>query len=246
VIRPILGIFITSIIVAAASAYSTAATTGTVVDLGRNKAIIYTPSDKPFGSVILVAGGSTRLAIVGDGSNLEKNWNFLVRTRMGYAAAGFVTALAENSDNLAPLIARLRAIARPVFVIGTSNGTIVTVANATRLGPDGPDGIVLTSTVTKSGNFGRNVLDYPLKNLRIPVLFVHNTNDGCPVSPPSGVQAAGKMIDPSLVTVFMMASTQAYDPPCEPISPHGYFGIETPTTEKIVEWMKAHGTRPQG
>ncbi len=216
------------------------AATSQVIDLGNNKAVIYSPEGKPSGSVILITGGSTRLAIVGDGSNLDKNTNFLVRTRMDYPAAGFVTALAENSSNLAPLIARLRAIVRPVFVIGTSNGTVVAVANATRLGTDGPDGIVLTSTVTKPGNLSRDVLDYPLKNLKIPVLFVHNTNDACRVSPPSGAQAAARMIDPTLVTIVMVTSTEAFDPPCQPLAPHGYLGIESTTIGKIVDWMKAH------
>lgn len=220
------------------------AATSEVVDLGRNKAIIYRPAGTPAASVILITGGTTKLAIVGDGSNLERSTNFVIRTRMDYVDAGFATAIAENSDDLRPLIARLRTLARPVFVVGTSDGTIVAVANATRPGEDGPDGIVLTSTVTRSNlHFHRAAADYPLRTLKIPVLIVHNTNDSCKSSPPSGVASLTKQLDPALVTVATVTSSDLLGDPCEPISPHGYWGIERETVGKIIEWMRAHASR---
>jgi pimeloyl-ACP methyl ester carboxylesterase len=233
-----------AVLLALATAAAASASSSEVVDLGHNKAIIYHPDAAPVGSAILVVGGTTKLSIVGDGSNLEQNTNFLARTRLDYVNAGFVTALAENSDDLRPLIARLRAVAPPVFVIGTSNGTIVTVANATRPGGGGPDGIVLTSTVTRSGQlFSRPATDYPLQNLTIPVLLVHNTNDSCRVSPPSGVRAVAAKINPALVTIVTVSSTNLVGDPCEPFSPHGYLGIEEQTVSQIIDWMKAHTTR---
>jgi pimeloyl-ACP methyl ester carboxylesterase len=220
------------------------ASTSEVIDLGHNKAIIYHPDGDPLGSAILVSGGTTKLEIAGDGSNLDRNSNFMVRTRRDYVDAGFVTALAENSDDLRPLIVRLRGIAQPVFVIGTSNGTIVTVANATRPGGGGPDAIVLTSTVTKSNqHFSRAAADYPLENLTIPVLIVHNTNDSCRVSPPSGVRSVVAKIKPELVTTISVTSSELVGDPCEPMSPHGYLGIEGQTVSQIIAWMKVHTSR---
>jgi hypothetical protein len=30
--------------------------------------------------------------------------------------------------------------------------------------------------------------------------------------------------------------------PCEPFSPHGYFGIEPKVTQAIIKWMRDHET----
>ena len=38
-----------------------------------------------------------------------------------------------------------------------------------------------------------------------------------------------------------MQSTAHEGQPCEGRSPHGYFGIEAATVERIAEWIKARG-----
>jgi len=39
--------------------------------------------------------------------------------------------------------------------------------------------------------------------------------------------------------VVYMQSVAIEGPPCEAMSPHGYFGIEAATVERIAEWIGA-------
>lgn len=223
--------------VAAASA-----ATATIVTAGKTRAIVYEPAGAPVGGVILVPGKSTKAPLGPDGSKLDGDGNFVIRTRQDYVDAGFTTAVAEDPSDLGPLIALLRTKARPVFLVATSNGTIVAAANATRLGAAGPDGLVLTSTVTKpSALFAKSAADYPLKDLRIPVLFVHNANDACRLSPPAGMERVAAALDPSLVTVVTVSSTAGNQDPdqCGAFAPHGYLGIEASVDARIIDWLKA-------
>ena len=40
-----------------------------------------------------------------------------------------------------------------------------------------------------------------------------------------------------------VTSNEANGDLCGPFAQHGYLGIETQVTDKIVAWMKAHGAR---
>jgi hypothetical protein len=168
--------------------------------------------------------------------------NFVIRVRAEFVAAGYAIAYLEDPRDLRPAVERMRRVARPVFVVSTSNGTIVAARNAAALGADGPDGLVLTSTVTRSSfQTPRSVGDLNLRGLRIPVLFVHNANDGCSVSPPAGIAGVIRALGPTAdVTRIDDASTELRGSPCEPFSPHGYLGIEDQVVAKIVAWMRAH------
>lgn len=227
------------LLLAIAPAAALAATTE-VVDLDGNRAVFIRPDGPPAGSVILIPGGSTLLNINASGTSFGNETNFVVRTRGQYVAAGYVAILVHNPRGLAAVVARARSIARPVFFVGTSNGTIVAASNASSLGNDGPDGVVLTSSITENVGGGGTVLDYPLEQIAVPVLIVANSRDGCPASPSSGAQRIAARLRPSLVTKIAVSSLAARSAPCEPFAPHGYFGIETQTVSQIIGWMKAH------
>lgn len=214
-----------------------------IVDLARgNRLAIIHPAQPPLGSVILVPGGSTLLSINRDASSFGNDGNFVVRTRDRFVEAGYVAALVNDPADLRPVIARLRTVARPVFVVGTSRGTVVAARNAVNLGPDGPDGLVLTSSVTRSSGLNpTTVMTYRLNRIHLPVLVVANANDRCPVAPPDGAAAIARAIGTPQVTTLTVSSTETNGAECEPFSPHGYLGIEGETVGKILDWMKAHG-----
>src|SRR5205085_4303523 len=163
--------------------------------------ILIRPSRPPIASLILFMGGRGALGLQRGGVN-PRNTNFLVRSRQRFAERGFLVAVpdapsdrtsealvrfrtsAEHATDVRALIAAVRAEAdAPVWLIGTSMGSVSAAAVAARLGEGGPDGIVLTSSVTSvSREMGESLQDVPLERIRVPVLMVHHRDDACRVS----------------------------------------------------------------
>jgi pimeloyl-ACP methyl ester carboxylesterase len=160
--------------------------------------VVLSPQD-PKAAVILFAGGHGGLQILPNGSFKWGESNFVVRTRQLFADQGLLAVVVDApSDRQSPpylsgfrqlpehvadikaVIAWVRGQAKvPVWLVGTSRGTQSAAYVATQLnGPDGPDGLVLTSTIL-TDNKSRPVTAMPLDKLHIPVLVVHHEQDGC-------------------------------------------------------------------
>src|SRR5262249_55139885 len=118
--------------------------------------------EKPVATLILFAGGNGALNL-SSGQLAGLGGNFLVRNRGRFAEYGFMVAVpdapsdhtsgltrfrstAEHAADVRALIAALRGRAPgvPVWVIGTSMGTVSAANAAARLREGGPDGVVLT------------------------------------------------------------------------------------------------------
>ena len=211
--------------------------------LGGTRAAIVLPDGPPAASVILLPGGTTRLKIGPAGETASGN--FVIRIRQAFLDAGFAIVYVEDPSNLAPVVARMRRIARPVVYLGTSNGTAVAARSAAALGSDGPDALVLTSTVTGiSGQYPFSAASADLSRIAVPVLFVHNRNDDCRVSPPAGIAGLIARLPPTTpVARIDVSSGRTANDPCGPYSPHGYLGIEADVAAAIVAWMRAHGAQ---
>lgn len=216
-----------------------------------------TPPGKPVASVILFTGGN---GILGSSHGpLLKSRNFLIRSRGKFAAAGFLVAsidapsdhlegldqfraTAEHAQDVAAVIAYLRTKAPvPVWLVGTSMGTISAANAAARLRSGGADGLVLTSSIAV-GNRRTASLDaeVDVAAIALPTLFVHNEEDACPLCPFSVV--------PALVERFRNAARKELiavrggdtpqSAPCEALSRHGYLGIEDEVVDRIARWIK--------
>jgi len=210
-----------------------------VVDIGQ-RMLILTPDGQPTASVILIPGGSAHPEIMQDGSIGSLAKNFLMAAREQFVAAGLAVGIIEQPEDLRAAIARMRSVRRPVFAIGHSDGTMFATNAAVSLGGDGPDGIVLASSVIVTPpSMPRNVLDYPLEQIAIPVLLVRNENDGCRYSPPSGMDTIAKRLVKAHVSTVTVSSTESDGNPCQNRVPHSYYGIETETIAKIVAWINA-------
>jgi hypothetical protein len=218
---------------------------------------LLTPSGAPVASVILFTGGNGIL-----GSNRRttlESKNFLIRTRGAYAAAGFLVASvdvpsdrseddegfrasAEHAQDIAAVIAYLRHKAPvPVWLIGTSMGTISAANVAARLKSGGADGLVLTSSiVAASRRVGPIDSVVDVGAITIPTLIVHNKEDACLVCPfsavPGFVERFGHAPKKELIAVTGGSPPQS--DPCEPLARHGYFGIEDEVVGDIVKWIK--------
>jgi len=123
--------------------------------------------------------------------------------------------------------------------------TTLSAANAAaRLREGGPDGVVLTSTVTlsSSGAAQTSVYNTDLAAIRVPVLILSHRSDGCPVTPMHASEELVAKLTGAPAVDFRTVS--GGKPPesgaCAPYSPHGYFGVEQQATSIIIPWMKAH------
>lgn len=211
------------------------------------------------GNVILFTGGN---GLIG-----ATTGNFLLRTRDKFAAAGFfvvsagaasdyrsgltsaIRTSAEHAEDVAALIDWLRQRNdKPVWLIGTSNGTISAAAVAARLAKADarrrPSGLVMTSTIAppRSAVGAPMQISIDFSAIAIPTLFVHNKEDAC-----SGSLFANL---PLVMDRFTRApkkeliAVSGGDPPtsdaCDAFSRHGYLGLEDKVIGAIIAWIKAN------
>ena len=221
--------------------------------------VILRPAGTPAASVILFAGGGGKLKIRDDGIRRMKN-NFLVRSRRLFAAEGFLVAVIdapsdrqrdslrdfrigeEHASDIAAVMAYLRQqAAAPVWLIGTSRGTLSAAHGGASLQQDGPAGIVLTSSVTRlSRRMADSLRQVDLKAIRVPTLVVHHKDDDCYVTPYYDMEALMGWLEnaPRKELLSFEGGNEPVSDECQPLSPHGYFGIEDKVVAAIAGWIK--------
>jgi pimeloyl-ACP methyl ester carboxylesterase len=129
----------------------------------------------------------------------------------------------------------------PVWLVGTSRGTqsVAYVALSRAGSGDGPDGIVLTSTIL-SDRKGRPVPDMALEQIKVPVLVVHHRDDGCGHCKFSDIpRLMDKLTGSPRKELIAVSGGSSRGDPCEAMAYHGYNGIEKDVVEKISAWILA-------
>lgn len=233
-----------------------------VVDIptraGVTQRILLLTPDNPKAAVVLFAGGHGGLQIFSNGTFKWGGGNFLVRTRQLYADAGFVVAVVdapsdrqshpflqgfrqkpEHVADIRSVIVWLREKTKvPVWLIGTSRGTQSVAYVATALvGKEGPDGIVLTSTILKDEK-SRPVAALPLEEIHIPVLVVHHQQDECAHCPFALTpELMGKLGSNPRVQLLAFQGGETTGDPCEAMAFHGYNGLEREVVSQIADWI---------
>jgi pimeloyl-ACP methyl ester carboxylesterase len=209
----------------------------------------------------MMPGGSGDEGIRGNG-DLKNGDNFVVRTRALWAARGYLVIIPDapghenlrglrSSPRYAAIVNLLLTFAKsqtsgPVFLLGTSQGSIAATNGAAHAGPGLLSGVILTESVSKMGGSGETVFDADPSDVRVPVLVVANRQDACNVAPPTEAEAIAKAFSRSpdahvlYVDGGMSGSTSN---PCSSLSPHGYYGVEPQVVELISQWMTDQGGR---
>jgi pimeloyl-ACP methyl ester carboxylesterase len=211
----------------------------------------------PVASVILFTGGEGRLG--SDGGTGLVGTNFLVRSRDKFAAQGFLVAVVdvpsdhpsglgefrsskEHASDIAFVIAYLRQKAPvPVWLVGTSMGTISAANAAARLKEGGADGLVLTSSIISPSRRHSSLLgSVAVDEITVPTLFVHNRDDACAVCMFSGVPGLMNAFThvPKRELIAVAGGDPPQSDPCEALSRHGYIGIEDQVVTAIARWIK--------
>jgi pimeloyl-ACP methyl ester carboxylesterase len=222
--------------------------------------LLVRPAGTPVAGVIIFAGGDGNLALTAAGVG-QLQGNFLVRTRMRWAREGFLVAIldqpsdrknglwnfrttSEHAADVKQAIAAVRELARaPVWLVGTSMGSLSAANGAARLPEGGPDGIVLTSSATETSKLSYETTRHAgLGDIRVPTLVVHHKDDTCRASPYSGAEDIMKALKRAPVKELMVfeGGSPAISPPCEAKAPHGYLGIEAKVVSAIGAWIRAH------
>ena len=222
-------------------------------------ALVVSPSTAPIATVVLFAGRHGGLGLSPAGIAWGEG-NFLVRNRARFAEHGFLVAVIdapsdrrdsglwnfrtspEHATDVKAVIAALRAMApAPVWLIGTSMGTVSVASVAARLAAGGgPDGVVLTSSVTRtSRTVGETVWMAKLDRITVPVLVVHHVHDACVVSPYGETRSLLKSL--SRAGKKELLTFDGGDPPrsdaCEAFAAHGYVGLDREVVKAIADWI---------
>ncbi len=215
--------------------------------------------EKVQASVILFSGGGGRLKIDEDG--ITKTGNFLIRSRYYFVEQGLVTFIPDvpsdqgelinirisqdHIDDVKKMIQWLRAHypGKPVWLVGTSRGTIsVASVAANTNAKTGADGIVMTATVTRQSNSGKDsVYSTDIDNITVPTLLVHHEDDECYVTPFEDIpdlMSDLKRVKVKQIKSYTGGKNKGHE--CRGKSYHGFKGIEEDVVNDISEWIKAH------
>jgi hypothetical protein len=210
---------------------------------------------KPQAVALLYIGGGGRINLrMEEGQVMFGQNNFLPRARREFIRNGILPVVLDTpSDHPSEISDQFRTsdahvvdaravIAEirkrhpdlPVFLVGTSRGTLSAAHIGTAVGGE-VNGVVLTSSYFQTG--GRSprpvLIGYAWHKIRSRVLFVHHASDGCPGTPYHEAQRAAR--DHPLITVHGGKPPESH--PCEPFSQHGFLGKEAETVDAIAAWM---------
>lgn len=214
------------------------------------------PRDNASATLVLLPGGAGSIGYRGGGQ--PQSGNFLVRSRELFAAQGFNVAVvgrpsdvadmdtgfrasATHVEDLARVIDDLRArSATPIWLVGTSRGTVSAAAAAIALGPERMAGVVLTSSITAYKLRGA-VPTQALDRVRVPVLVLHHERDACASCAPHEVPLILKGLTRSPVKKLAWVSEGGppRGDPCEAFHWHGYVGAEAQAVDTITRFVRA-------
>jgi hypothetical protein len=230
--------------------------------------IVKTPPvrlDKPAhdarASVVLMTGGDGLLNLDADGNIIDSTGNFLIRSANLFLRHGLNVMMADIAPahptgiTLAERLSATHATmelqgfisaafsrwSKPVWVVGTSNGSVSAVTAAGFLPPlAGLRGVVLTSTRTVLPSADQPTFNLYATSITVPTLVVWHQDDHCTLSPPAGSAGLFTAIPSSTIKdseVFQGGHSVATDP-CGAFSEHGYAGIEEDVVKEIADFIK--------
>jgi predicted alpha/beta-hydrolase family hydrolase len=204
-------------------------------------------------TLLLFPGG------IGGFGRVEEGWpmscNFLVRAMGDFLAQGCDVAIfgkpsdapdlgynerisaAHMTDIREVLKAVKQKSAAPVWLVGTSRGTVSATATAIRMQGD-TAGLVLTSSIVAWDKPGA-VPRQDLTAIRVPVLVLHHARDECRQTLPRDVGYILKGLTAAPVEKLVMVEGGAnpMGDVCEALHWHGFIGTEAEVVKIITGWI---------
>jgi dienelactone hydrolase len=226
--------------------------------------LMLAPAGRSRATVVLLPGST---GVSGIPERTAPEWtrggSFLVRASPGFPARGLAAVIvdapsdrrrglsttfrasAAHLEDIAAVIAevRRRAGGGPVWLMGHSSGAISVASAAARLPPpQGPDGIVLASSVAYplgAGPDGRPTGRAPgMAAIHVPALLIHNRGDGC--TPLGSAQALRATFTgaPRVELLVLDASAAPQARRCGRFAVHGFNGVEDQAVAAVVAWIE--------
>lgn len=222
---------------------------------GVKVALFYMKCTEAKATIVLLTGGTGDIGLK-DG--IPTSNNFLIRSRDLFMANRFNVAIMDlpsDKDSFAfsfrgtsKRAEDLRLITRflrndtglPVWLVGTSRGTILAAAAAAAFGHEELTGIVLTSSLTSNKKSGETVLSQDLGDIRIPVLILHHERDECKSCHPAEASLVFKGLKnaPIRKLIYVKRGQNPSGDPCQPAHWHGFIGMEKEAVDLICDWIK--------
>jgi pimeloyl-ACP methyl ester carboxylesterase len=130
----------------------------------------------------------------------------------------------------------------PVFLLGTSQGSIAAMNGAAHAAPGSIAGVVLTESVSRLGGSHETVFSADPQDVTASALVVANRDDACDVAPPEDAPriAAAMTHSRAVQVLWVTGGITKSRKACGSLTPHGYYGIETQVVEQISQWMRAN------
>ncbi len=216
--------------------------------------------ENPSAVVILFPGGqgTLKLKVKGDKVIIPKTSNFLVRSHKHFVKRGFIVALMDapiidgksglstpyrmspdHAQDMDKVVRYLKRYKLPIWVIGTSRGSISAVNAAKSV--KGLSGLILTSSVTRENKRGPGIIQMGLGTITIPTLVVSHKDDGCHVTPASDTPEVVKSLTASShAKAKYFSGGREVSHPCRGKSHHGFLGIEKKVVKSIARFISNH------
>ena len=202
--------------------------------------------------VVMFPGGDGANMFKEKGGQIHLGRNFLVRTSPKFAQQGLTVASVdapsdqpngmsawfrnspEHIQDIRKVIDFLDAQGlKPIYLVGTSRGTLSVAYLGIELQDKRVKGLVLTSSM------GGTIGGFPLNRITLPVLLVHHRDDGCKVCPfQEAVALKNKLSGSSRVDfVEVQGGSPPESDPCKAMSFHGFLGREDQVVQVIANWI---------
>jgi hypothetical protein len=247
---------------------------------------------RAFASVILLGGGNGVLNLNSAGDTRDLQGNFLIRSarrfhyrRLNVAMLDAEPAFPapngltnqrltpEHAQHLGNVIAVVRKTwpGKPVWLVGTSNGTLSAFNAAARLTAPAvvnqpvaafkkegvpradavPNGLVLTSTLTQSdpnGEMGTVLGQSPsLASIAVPTLVMWHQNDACSATPATSAMSVFNGLtslpaSKKAAVIISKGRPNIAVHACSAFASHGYNEAEQEAVDAIVGFIYAHSS----
>jgi hypothetical protein len=188
--------------------------------------------------------------------------NTVARNRYHFAAEGYVVALVDAANDFnatgiglrgrrlgAAHLADLSAVMAdlrgrypglPIWGVGHSRGTLSAAVTAVSVEPPA-DGLVLMSSLTGDpATPTEDLSQVAIETITGPALVVSHQGDVCAFTLPEDSRALTKRFIASERAKFRQfnGGSAPLTDPCDPLAPHGFFGIDQKVVDAITKWIK--------
>lgn len=207
-------------------------------------------------TVFLFPGGGGGFGKFEDGK--ANGGNFLVRSAPYFLANGLNVAIFGRPNDMDELgwtertepkhmtdVAKVLEFVKqksglPVWIVGTSRGTVSATAMAINVHDPAIAGLVLTSSVVRYATPGA-VPRQDLKAITLPVLVYHHAKDACKHCQTSEAPYIIKGLSNAPIKRLMVVNGGANPTgdECAGQHWHGFIGMESEAISHIAEWIKA-------